>query len=52
MSGRSVKTTRRIMKKMSNKIRLNFLNSISNEPFKIRFKLAMKILFNIKSKAK
>ena len=52
MSGRKVKTIRRVMKKNSNKIKLDFLNSICYEPFKVRFKLAVKILFKRKPKDK
>jgi hypothetical protein len=52
MSGKNVKRIRRTIRKNKNKIQMNFLDAIYYEPFKIRFKLAMKILFNIKPKGK
>ena len=52
MSGSKVKTIRRVAKKAMHKIQLDFLDAIYYESFRIRFKLAMKILFNIKPKGK
>lgn len=52
MSGRTIKKFRRQVRKQSDKIKLDFLNSVYQEPFKIRFVLAVRILTKFKPKVK
>jgi len=45
MSQKKIKQFRKQFKKNTDMVILNFLHSFANEPFLIRFKVAMKLLF-------